>query len=123
MSSCRPISFLPREVTFLGPRLFWRTLSLCPSRIMFLVACFLCQLAVPFRLACEPQAEDRLALVIMLMTGPYFLFFCRSEFCTRPPKKAKKIFKNETTLVLKIRRKIHKNSVHSRQSVKKSILS
>ena len=67
-----------REVTFLGPRLFLKTLALCPSRCLFLIACFLCQVAVPFRLLCLPKGEDQLALVIMLFTGPYFLFFCRS---------------------------------------------
>ena len=66
-----------REVTFLGPRLFWKTLALCPSRVFFLIACFLAQVALPFRLACQPVQEDRLALLIMLLTGPYFLFFCR----------------------------------------------
>ena len=55
-----------------------KTLALCPSRCLFLIACFLCQVAVPFRLLCLPKGEDQLALVIMLFTGPYFLFFCRS---------------------------------------------
>lgn len=66
-----------REVSFLGPRLFLKTLALCPSRCLFLFACLLCPLAIPFRLACQPEIEDRLALVVMLFTGPYFLFFCR----------------------------------------------
>ena len=66
-----------REVTFLGPKLFLRTLALCPSRVMFLIACFLCLVAIPFRLVCSPVYEDRLALLVMLLTGPYFLFFCR----------------------------------------------
>ena len=35
------------------------------------------QVAVPFRLTCMYYVEDRLAVVIMLFTGPYFLFFCR----------------------------------------------
>ncbi len=39
-----------KEISHMGVRLFWRTLALCPSRIMFLFACFLCLLAVPFRL-------------------------------------------------------------------------
>ena len=30
-----------RECSFLGVRLFMRTLALCPSRVMFLIACFL----------------------------------------------------------------------------------
>ena len=66
-----------REILFLGARLFLKTLSLCPSRVMFLIACFLCLAAIPFRLTCSPVIEDRLALLVMLLTGPYFLFFCR----------------------------------------------
>ncbi|XP_059093541.1 transient receptor potential cation channel subfamily V member 5-like isoform X2 [Tigriopus californicus] len=73
-----------REVSFLGPRLFLKTLALCPSRCLFLCACLLCPLAIPFRLACQPEIEDRLALVVMLFTGPYFLFFCRGFKTTGP---------------------------------------
>ena len=46
-----------REVTFLGVRLFMKTLALCPSRVMFLIACFLCLVAIPFRLTCSPVIE------------------------------------------------------------------
>ena len=73
-----------REASFLGIRLFMRNLALCPSRVLFLIACFLAILSVPFRLACVPGAEDRLALVVMLFTGNYFLFFCRGFKTTGP---------------------------------------
>lgn len=54
---------------------------------MFLIACFLSLVAVPFRLACQPVVEDRLVLLTMLMTGPYFLFFCRSGETLHWPQK------------------------------------
>ncbi len=66
-----------REVSHNGPRLFLTTMALCPSRVLFLTACLSSLLAVPFRLGCQPHIEDRLALLVMLFTGPYFLFFCR----------------------------------------------
>lgn len=48
-----------------------------PSRVMFLFSCCIL-LSFPFlRLACADQVEDMLAVVVMLTTAPYFLFFCR----------------------------------------------
>lgn len=48
-----------------------------PSRVMFLFSCTL-MLTVPvLRLACVDEIEDVVAVVIMLTTAPYFLFFCR----------------------------------------------
>ncbi len=38
-----------KEMSHMGWRLFTKTLSLCPSRIMFLLACALVISAVPFR--------------------------------------------------------------------------
>ena len=35
-------------------------------------------MSVPLRLLCIPGPEDTMAIVIMVCTGPYFLFFCRS---------------------------------------------
>ena len=32
-----------RELSFLGPRLFWETIKLCPSRVVFLISCALLQ--------------------------------------------------------------------------------
>ena len=41
-------------------------------------------MAVPFRLACDPATEDNLIMLVMMMTGPYFLFFCRGFKLTGP---------------------------------------
>ena len=65
------------EMTFLTRAVYIESMVLCPSRVFFLFACFLVVLSVPFRLACQPMVEDQLAVLIMLFTGPYFLFFCR----------------------------------------------
>lgn len=48
-----------------------------PSRVMFLISCCIL-MSFPFlRLSCADKAEDMLAVVVMLTTAPYFLFFCR----------------------------------------------
>lgn len=65
------------EMTFLTRQVYIQSMILCPSRVLFLLACFLVIFSIPFRLACQPMMEDSLALLIMLNTGPYFLFFCR----------------------------------------------
>jgi hypothetical protein len=44
---------------------------------MFIIACICVILSVLFRVSCQPDIEDRLALIVMLFTGNYFLFFCR----------------------------------------------
>ena len=46
-------------------------------RVIFLSGCIVCILMVPARVLCVPPVEDRLALVVMMCHGPYFLFFCR----------------------------------------------
>lgn len=82
-----------RERSFLGGQIFKENMQLCPSRVLFLIACFLVLLCAPLRstinkrlqlyftifrrLFCFCNAEDSLAIVIMTFTGPYFLFFCR----------------------------------------------
>lgn len=44
---------------------------------MFLFSCCL-MMVVPFlRLSCSTEMDDHVAVVIMLTTAPYFLFFCR----------------------------------------------
>ena len=73
-----------RELMFGGWKLMLATLALCPSRIMFLTACMLCIIAIPFRLSCAFSTENSLAILIMLLTGPYFLFFCRGFKTTGP---------------------------------------
>lgn len=48
-----------------------------PSRVMFLFSCCIL-MSFPFlRLLCADKVEDMLAVVVMLTTAPYFLFFCR----------------------------------------------
>ncbi|KAJ9591720.1 hypothetical protein L9F63_001748, partial [Diploptera punctata] len=66
-----------REARFLGLNMFIENLMTAPSRVMFLFSCVL-MLFIPFlRLSCLTEMEDVVAVVIMLTTAPYFLFFCR----------------------------------------------
>ncbi|KPJ13765.1 Transient receptor potential cation channel subfamily V member 5 [Papilio machaon] len=66
-----------REARFLGLKMFFENLSTVPSRVMFLFSCLL-MLALPtLRLWCADEEEDHVAVIIMLTTAPYFLFFCR----------------------------------------------
>ncbi|XP_015609265.1 transient receptor potential cation channel subfamily V member 5 isoform X2 [Cephus cinctus] len=66
-----------REARFLGLNMFIENLMTAPSRVMFLFSCCIL-LSFPFlRLACADEVEDMLAVVVMLTTAPYFLFFCR----------------------------------------------
>ena len=48
-----------------------------PSRVIFLLSCLLKLVMVVLRLACLQEAEDHVAVIVMLGTAPYFLFFCR----------------------------------------------
>ncbi|XP_053981188.1 transient receptor potential cation channel subfamily V member 5 [Hylaeus volcanicus] len=66
-----------REARFLGLNMFIENLMTAPSRVMFLFSCCIL-LSFPFlRLSCADEVEDMLAVVVMLTTAPYFLFFCR----------------------------------------------
>ena len=66
-----------REFTFLPLPIFIENMTLCPSRVTFLLGCTLLVFTVPFRVFCMPEEENALALIVMLLTGFYFLFFCR----------------------------------------------
>ena len=66
-----------REATFLERKVYIQSMALCPSRVLFLFGCATMILTVPLRIGCKPLVEDNFALVVMLCTGPYFLFFCR----------------------------------------------
>ena len=44
---------------------------------MFLFSCCLMMVVPVLRLSCSTEMEDHVAVVIMLTTAPYFLFFCR----------------------------------------------
>ncbi|CAB0033997.1 unnamed protein product [Trichogramma brassicae] len=66
-----------REARFLGLSMFVENLMTAPSRVMFLISCSIL-LSFPFlRFDCADELEDKLAVVVMLTTAPYFLFFCR----------------------------------------------
>ncbi|XP_053601243.1 transient receptor potential cation channel subfamily V member 5 [Plodia interpunctella] len=66
-----------REARFLGLKMFFENLSTVPSRVMFLFSCLLMIFLPTLRFWCADEAEDHLAVIIMLTTAPYFLFFCR----------------------------------------------
>ncbi|XP_039294206.1 transient receptor potential cation channel subfamily V member 5 [Nilaparvata lugens] len=66
-----------REARFLGLKMMIENLMTAPSRVMFLFSCCLMMTMPFFRFTCQDETEDILAVVIMLTTGPYFLFFCR----------------------------------------------
>ncbi|KAF0296374.1 Transient receptor potential cation channel subfamily V member 6 [Amphibalanus amphitrite] len=65
------------EARFLGLSMFMENLATVPSRVIFLLSCLLKLTMVVLRLACLSAAEDVLAVLVMLGTAPYFLFFCR----------------------------------------------
>ncbi|XP_043237140.1 transient receptor potential cation channel subfamily V member 5-like [Amphibalanus amphitrite] len=65
------------EARFLGLSMFMENLATVPSRVIFLLSCLLKLAMVVLRLACLSAAEDVLAVLVMLGTAPYFLFFCR----------------------------------------------
>ncbi|KAL0119708.1 hypothetical protein PUN28_007863 [Cardiocondyla obscurior] len=66
-----------REARFLGLNMFIENLMTAPSRVMFLFSCCILMLFPFLRLSCADEVEDMLAVVVMLTTAPYFLFFCR----------------------------------------------
>ncbi|XP_071540423.1 uncharacterized protein nan isoform X2 [Panulirus ornatus] len=65
------------EARFQGLQMFVENLSTVPSRVLFLLACLLVMVMAVLRSLCMEKAEDLVAVVVMLSTGPYFLFFCR----------------------------------------------
>ncbi|XP_065339476.1 transient receptor potential cation channel subfamily V member 5 [Cloeon dipterum] len=66
-----------REARFLGRRMFLENLMTAPSRVLFLGSCILMMIMPWVRSLCLTQDEDIMAVVIMVTTAPYFLFFCR----------------------------------------------
>ncbi|XP_073981957.1 transient receptor potential cation channel subfamily V member nanchung isoform X2 [Rhodnius prolixus] len=66
-----------REARFLGWSMFVENLMTAPSRVMFLFSCLLMMFMPFLRFSCNERIEDIMAVVIMLTTAPYFLFFCR----------------------------------------------
>ncbi|XP_057668262.1 transient receptor potential cation channel subfamily V member 5 [Diorhabda carinulata] len=66
-----------REARFLGLRMFFENLKTSPSRVMFLFSCILMLFIPILRSFCMDELEDTIAVMVMLTTAPYFLFFCR----------------------------------------------
>ncbi|XP_012062700.1 PREDICTED: transient receptor potential cation channel subfamily V member 5 [Atta cephalotes] len=66
-----------REARFLGLHMFIENLMTVPSRVMFLISCCILMWFPILRFTCSDEVEDMLAVVVMLTTAPYFLFFCR----------------------------------------------
>ena len=66
-----------RELGFLGRKVFWQNMKLCPSRVAFLISCVLLQFALPARILCLYHVDNALSQLSMLCNGLYFLFFCR----------------------------------------------
>ncbi|XP_045115765.1 transient receptor potential cation channel subfamily V member 5-like [Portunus trituberculatus] len=65
------------EARFQGGKMFIENLSTVPSRVLFLLACIMVLIMSGLRALCMNEGEDVLAVLVMLCTGPYFLFFCR----------------------------------------------
>ncbi|XP_068237254.1 transient receptor potential cation channel subfamily V member 5 [Palaemon carinicauda] len=65
------------ECRFQGAQMFVENLSTVPSRVLFLAACIMAQIMVGLRAFCMSEGEDLVAVLVMMCTGPYFLFFCR----------------------------------------------
>ncbi|KAK7863240.1 hypothetical protein R5R35_001452 [Gryllus longicercus] len=66
-----------REARFLGLNMFIENLMTAPSRVMFLFSCTLMLFMPLLRFSCTTEFEDVVAVLIMMTTSPYFLFFCR----------------------------------------------
>ncbi|EDS45718.1 TRP channel protein nanchung [Culex quinquefasciatus] len=66
-----------RESRFLGRKMFIENLMTAPSRVMFLFSCCIMMVVPCLKVLCFTELEDHVAVVIMLTTAPYFLFFCR----------------------------------------------
>ena len=78
------LSIAAYETTFNEKDVYMESMCLCPSRIIFLLACFLMLFTVPLRLACQAVLENSLAILIMYMIPFYCLFFCRGFKITGP---------------------------------------
>lgn len=66
-----------KEAHFLGARVFIDSLLMVPSRVLFLISCAVKLMMVVARFTCTQKVEDILAVLSMLGTAPYYLFFCR----------------------------------------------
>ena len=73
-----------KETTYNERKIYMQSMKLCPSRVLFLLACILMQFTVPLRLTCQATQENSLAILIMYLIPFYSLFFCRGFKTTGP---------------------------------------
>lgn len=73
-----------KEVYHQGLKLFLITLRGAPAKAMFLTSCVLVLMMIPGRITCNYDYEDIIAIMAILCTAPYFLFFCRGFRITGP---------------------------------------
>ena len=73
-----------KETTFNKRSIYIESMKLCPSRVLFLLACILMQFTVPLRLTCRAIEENTIAVLIMCLIPMYCLFFCRGFKSTGP---------------------------------------
>ena len=78
------IGIAAKETTFNTRKIYLQSMALCPSRVLFLLACFLMLFTVPLRLTCQATTENSLAILIMSIIPMYCLFFCRGFKITGP---------------------------------------
>ena len=78
------VSVALKETTFLPTKIFFQSMAMCPSRVLFLFACILIQVMVGLRLTCQSEYENVVATLVMFLIPTYFLFFCRGIKLTGP---------------------------------------
>ncbi|ESO10140.1 hypothetical protein HELRODRAFT_72856 [Helobdella robusta] len=73
------IIFALRELHFQGCKNFFTSQKTSPTKTLFLLSNMIIIAMVPFTGACSYRATDCMAVLALLSTGPYFLFFCRGS--------------------------------------------
>ncbi|XP_071154324.1 transient receptor potential cation channel subfamily V member 5-like isoform X2 [Mytilus edulis] len=66
-----------KEIYHQGFTIFFTTLGGAPMKMLFLLSCVFVVMMLPGRATCSTQYEDVVAVLAILGTAPYFLFFCR----------------------------------------------
>ncbi|KAL5011500.1 hypothetical protein ScPMuIL_010051 [Solemya velum] len=66
-----------KEIWYEGIIVFFLTLKCAPSKALFLLSCLFMAAMLPGRATCAYVYEDVMAVLTILFTAPYFLFFCR----------------------------------------------
>ncbi|XP_063424234.1 transient receptor potential cation channel subfamily V member 5-like isoform X1 [Mytilus trossulus] len=66
-----------KEIYHQGFNIFFTTLGGAPMKMLFLLSCVFVVMMLPGRATCSTQYEDVVAVLAILGTAPYFLFFCR----------------------------------------------